>query len=75
LAAGSYLTTYESLTALNAVTETNTQYDHQLTASAFAALPAATAVEVNGYLLKTAPGSFTLYTANAGQVQAAQTPQ
>ncbi len=72
---GSYLTTYDALTSLNVVTETTTSYDHQLTAAAFATLPAATAVEVHGYLLQTAPGMFTLYASNVGKTQAAETPE
>jgi hypothetical protein len=75
LPAGSYLITYDALTNLNVVTGTATSYDHQLTAAMFVALPVAAPVEVSGYLLQTAPGTFTLYAGNVGQTQAAETPE
>ena len=75
LPAGSYLTTYDALTSLDVVTGTATSYDHQLTATMFAALPAATSVEIHGYLLQTAPGIFTLYAENVGQPQPPETPE
>ncbi len=75
LPTGSYLTTYDALTSLSVVTGTATSFDYQLTAAMFIALPAATSVEVNGYLLQTAPGIFTLYAENVGQTQAAETPE
>ena len=75
LPTGSYLTTYDALTSLSVVTGATTSYDKQLTAAMFIALPAATPVEVNGYLLQTAPGTFNLYAENIGQTQAAETPE
>jgi hypothetical protein len=60
---------------LNVVTGQNTEYDHGLTAAAFAALAAGSQLEVNGYLLRDGSGNFTLYAKQIGQVQAPETPE
>ncbi len=66
----SFLTTYAGVTALHVLTSPATSLGDNLTASALAAEPAGTNLEVHGYLIMTAPGSFVLY---ADEVNAVQT--
>ena len=60
---------------LNVVTEANTEYNHGMTATGFAALAAGTPVEVNGYVLLDATGNYVLTAQQLGQVQAAEMPE
>ena len=66
----SFLTTYAGVTALHVLTSPATSLGDNLTASALAAEPAGTNLEVHGYLIMTAPGSLVLY---ADEVNAVQT--
>lgn len=61
LPATSFLTTYAGITTLDVVTNQATDYGDILTAATFSADPAGTNLEVHGYLVMTAPGSYVLY--------------
>jgi len=69
------LTTYSNLTALNAATNTNTEFTNSLSASSFATLAASTSVEVHGYLIESGTSSFLLYAAGVGQVETPEKPE
>ncbi len=75
LPVGSYLTTYDGLTAINVVASAGTTYGHNLTAATFAALAPGTQIEVSGFLLKDSSGAYTLYAGSIGQIQAPEAAQ
>ncbi len=71
----SFLSSYEKLVTLDAVAGPNTQYGNGMTATSFASSPAATPVEVHGYLLVDKTGSYLLYASEIASVQAPETPE
>jgi hypothetical protein len=75
LPAASMLTTYATLTSLNVDTNSNTEFDHSLSASSFAALAANASVEVHGYLIQSGGGNYLLYAASVAQVETPETPE
>ena len=64
----SFLTTYDSLSALAATTSAQTEYEDSLTASGFGSLAAGTNVEVHGYLLVDSSNNYTLAVTNISQI-------
>lgn len=64
----SFLTTYEKLTALDASTNAQTQYEDGLTASSFSSLAAGTNLELHGYLLEDTSGNFSLTVGDVSQM-------
>ena len=69
LPAQSFLTTYDSLTTLNAATTAQTEYEGALTSSGFASLAAGTSLEVHGYLLLDSSNHYSLTVADVNQVE------
>lgn len=57
----SFLTTYAGITSMDVLTNQATDYGDSLTAATFAGDPAGTNLEVHGYLIMIAPGSYVLY--------------
>ncbi len=64
----SFLTTYESLSALTATTSAETEYEDGLTASGFGSMAAGTNVEVHGYLLVDSSNNYSLAVSNVSQI-------
>jgi len=69
LPASSFLTTYQSLTTLNAATDAQTQYEDSLGTTAFTSLTSSANLEVHGFLLRDSSGNFLLTVADISQIQ------
>lgn len=69
LPAQSFLTTYDSLTTLDASTNAQTEYEDKLAASSFGSLTASTALEVHGYLLRDSSNNYSLSVSNVSQIE------
>lgn len=65
----SFLTTYDSLTTLNAATNAQTEYEDGLTSTSFASLAAGTAIEVHGYLLRDSSNNYSLAVSHVSQIE------
>ncbi|HUY80428.1 MAG TPA: DUF4382 domain-containing protein [Acidobacteriaceae bacterium] len=68
LPAASFLTTFDSLTTLDAATNAQTQYEDGLTASSFGSLAVATNLEVHGYLLVDSSSNYSFTVADVSQI-------
>ena len=64
----SFLTTYDSLSALTSMTSAQTEYEDSLTASGFGSLAAGTNLEVHGYLLVDSSNNYSLTVTNVSQI-------
>lgn len=73
LPASSFLTTYQSLTTLNAATDAQTQYEDSLGTTAFTSLASSANLEVHGFLLRDSSGNFLLTVADISQIQSSST--
>ncbi len=65
----SFLTTYDSLTTLNASTNSQTEYEDGLSSTSFASLAAGTALEMHGYLLRDSSNNYSLTVSHISQIE------
>ncbi len=75
LPASSYLTTYQTLTTLNATTNAQTEFGNGLDAATFNSAAASTSVDAHGYLLRNTSGAFMLYVTDISQAEVPETPE
>lgn len=75
LSTSSYLTTYQTITTLNASTNAQTEFGNGLDAATFGSATASTNLSAHGYLLKNASGAFMLYVTDVSQAEVPETPE